>query len=1283
KDVSDINHLSKVDTRKLKVHYGDFTKYPKLSERVSLPRIRDLKMSRNHNLVLTCDPKGNIFVLGLGNRGRLGLGHSQHQDTHTPIPTFKDENIQFADVSEDHNIVLNSYNEVYTWGSNNYGQLGYPVEIESDKLEPIVNIPKLVNTGDLKRRTGQRLIGVSCSKFHSLVYTKSEIYLWGLNIGQFGFLSSNSTTIATTSATSASSSLIQASPRKLAFSYGNIKQVSAIDSATIVLADTDEIHVYMNGFHTKIIAPLTTKINEKHFHAFKPLAISKKRNIVKLITQKNCLSCLILLNNGDILQFSLDNQSKSAAELQKNVRFSSVWHATKDHLRCCDVDMSNDGSIIISVKDGSVYKRIKRSSMKANTGRYKFSRIPGLNRVVKVVSDPTFSKFAFIRDEVDLIPHRLQKSSIFEDIERLSPLSEVLESQSRRIVNLEDEKKLQKEDTFKTDFIYRLAPSADDDGNDDTHFFRRGGPLNDDDETDTDSIGCDLEYVKNDKLYRNIRTRWTKNPKSIDSIKKLGDNDPQSTIRNLIKSDDLEYWLTLKELRQGKFYDYSVVVEDEMTGNSFEFGVHLDILALRCPTFNQLINDRLSPPIRKDGLVIERLSETQLKIHGDVTVRAVLIALHFLYTDSLLDVWSDWTSQSDLPSEMHRSKLRFNVLSRAMRIVNPVGKVTCQFDLLTDLERLRTLVADKEGCTKVVLKNSEAIPVYIPLMACRSIFFEKLLSDSWLQTSEIQMAHISSTVFEVILRYLHGVSYLSLLDAVEEIYDIPSLINFCLELIEIADELMLNELSDICQLYLKDFITIDNVDLLMLHALNTRADKLFENCVWFIYNNLDLLLFEPHFSNLVTDNLENVEFIKRLDTSLKWFHRLKYLDQEKEGADSFIECNSETLTKQFVQEIDKYNGNFLHPLLWEICLPLYISDVSESGTTTSPSSIELKLSANERRRRSSARRIEESKLNIPGAVELSRSSSSSTSRNVFNQFIFGHSNPSADSFGESVIEDDDSNDDFTIVRSKRNSSVRKQSDASQIPTGVSSATSRSASSQIRQSSPPFIQPQPQSSNLSVKSIPVNAAAAASSSSATASPSFSSAPATSTVHDAPQKPIDQSGIIKASTINMPRLSQRERKKQLKEKLELQPTLDPAVSVLATPSAPWSRAGDVPVWGGIPTSSSVAIPKPYNLPTIGSSSAKGSTSTTPVLLAPSFKSILLEEELLQQKKNQAPVIRSLEEAQQEEEFAQWWAAESARVQKELKDSENAVANEIKKTKGYHGRKQNNRKGSSSVD
>jgi inhibitor of Bruton tyrosine kinase len=132
-------------------------------------------------------------------------------------------------LGQDHTIVVTKSGAVYTWGSNQHGQLGYSLDLTINK-DNVQKLPRKV-ISSLKRID---ILGVTASSLHSVCFSKEDLYTWGLNRGQLGYGSGDD-------------GPIQSVPKKVASLPAPVEMVTAIDNATICLLKNHVVLVFANG----------------------------------------------------------------------------------------------------------------------------------------------------------------------------------------------------------------------------------------------------------------------------------------------------------------------------------------------------------------------------------------------------------------------------------------------------------------------------------------------------------------------------------------------------------------------------------------------------------------------------------------------------------------------------------------------------------------------------------------------------------------------------------------------------------------------------------------------------------------------------------------------------------------------------------------------------------------------------------------------------------------------------------------------------------------------------
>lgn len=391
--------------------------------------IQDVQLSKLHSAVLTNDPEANLYMCGFGSGGRLGTGDE--------ITRFGFINIHGGGLSgkkvihiglgQNHSIAISSEGETFTWGSNGYGQLGYAPSASGLKDEaPIQLLPKQV-FGPLKR---ELVIGGAASRIHSVVHTSSSLYTFGKNEGQLGLVDSDARSLT-----------VQNTPRKVAASLfsSSVKAVSAIDKATTCLLENHDVWVFSYYGYTKMSFPLEGISNYFLKSIWGQESQGTENHICKITSGGDTICAMSRM--GDVFTVhvsqkvehstattSTTNPAKIRGALSTPQR---VWSLRKGHMAVRDVDVGQDGSIIICTESGSVWRRVKRAKIKDATAAglseykakdYKFSRVPGLTRIAAVRSN-TFGAYAAVRKDFDVLKTQVEVESntLWKDLYLLVP----------------------------------------------------------------------------------------------------------------------------------------------------------------------------------------------------------------------------------------------------------------------------------------------------------------------------------------------------------------------------------------------------------------------------------------------------------------------------------------------------------------------------------------------------------------------------------------------------------------------------------------------------------------------------------------------------------------------------------------------------------------------------------------------------------------------------------------------------------------------------------------------
>lgn len=911
------------------------------------PRYRMVKISKNHSIVLTYD--GSLYSCGIGSRGRLGHGFNDLNNT------FRFKKIDFYELNEDedngldhteqvikdvaissnHSIALNNENEIYSWGLNNFNQLGYTSSMASSSnsvsnktfLEPFEGQPKEIVSGDLKKNQNP-INGLTVSKIHSVAYTKNELFFWGLCIGQMGIpIDSTTTHIEHKVNNITYKGFIQRSPKRVAL-RDDIKYVLTSETCTCVITSTNDIHIFYQYQHFKLPKIPVKGSTDKHFDLFKPTKLTQAIKIEKVCLKSDQFIAL-LLDNGDVMSFTLSSENDDGSSKgYKNLKYASLWKSYDRDMKVTDIDVSNDGSIILCTRNGSAFIKTHFSQRKNSMSdvslsipalKNKFKRIESLNKVIKVSCDDNFLSFGFIRDDIDLIPFELQSNDFLKDMEYLSCLSDInLVRKQRQLLN-----SCHNNSSYISDYLYPQNTRAN--VNISCHSIFPSHPQEDEEELDEMHSMEDNEYSKKmtyDILYDRYISRYDFQRNKRIKLRNTylhTSRFEDEILMNLLKSDILYLSYRLRENSESnKRYNCSIKFAKFP---DISIKIHKEIFIRRSPFCAKIFNPTNAGEYFIEEGVEGRYNpeENELVFTNNINIKSVLIITHFIYSNRVLSIWDDFPGGLNCPSDIKEIRQDFDKLSRLFLVTDLLGKLTKDE---VYLKKVQALLDDKlNGDVIIRLKDGDII-CHSYILIARSAFFETVLSERWdnQQYSEglkVQtLGDVSVFQFELILRHLYGYNDIELFDCLNEKLgdnpDIDEFINCLLELIEISDELLLLQLKNLCQLGIKDFISLENVLILLMHAHYLGATKLFMNCCWFIYNNLDAILFDPSFKEIPDD------LLKELERQVLFFQYCKLIDfaencekLSEKSLKYWMELQSNLLIFNFLNNIKEHNEVFI------------------------------------------------------------------------------------------------------------------------------------------------------------------------------------------------------------------------------------------------------------------------------------------------------------------------------------------------------------------------------------
>ena len=778
--------------------------------------IQDIQMSKLHTAVLTTDPEANLHICGFGSGGRLGTGDESTRFQFVSVSggALIGKKVINVALGQNHTVAISSLGEVITWGNNTYGQLGYATPSAQSDEDAKQLLPKQL-FGLLKK---ERVIGAAASRVHTVVHTSHSLYTFGKNDGQLGLVDSDARSLA-----------MQNIPRKIAASLFSsaIHSVTAIDHATVCLLETHEVWVFANYGYTKL--SIDTETLASHFlrTSYSLTRYGNVTNhIVKVIAKRDTICALTSM--GEVFTVSIKagldvtptatsttNPAKIRNALTAPIR---VWSNAREHMRVHDVDVGQDGSIIICTAAGSVWRRISRTKLTAQRPQssfdtrprdYKFSRIPALTNI-NAVRASAYGAYAAVRRDCNVLKEQVvvEPSSLWRDLFPLLPFT-------------------------------GLAARAD--------------------------AEC-------------------ANPVPRFWVGSTNINDTAGYRRAVLTLPDLEAALKslLSDMDPARSYQYDMGISTSSSDvivpvHEFMLSGRSRVLRQALTTFRReyffSITSVLTIEYGEDGRILMKLL--------DVDIITLYNLVLYIYTDTMADVWHHTRHSPKLAFQYRQIRVELMRLASAlsMRSLESAARLMTEPKKVLQ-EDMEEAISDKTLFASADLElelDGPSTKAHGAILCQRCPFFRGLIEGrtggGWLNTRKnaaaephelikVDLTHIDTTIFQYIIRFIYADTDTSLFDDVK-VTDIDEFIDLVLEVLSIANELMLERLSEVCQKVLARHVNTRNICSLLNAVAPCSVTSFKDAGLEYICLNMEAMLEGNLLSELDGDLMLELDAVTR------------------------------------------------------------------------------------------------------------------------------------------------------------------------------------------------------------------------------------------------------------------------------------------------------------------------------------------------------------------------------------------------------------------------------------
>lgn len=760
--------------------------------RFNRPYVRDISMSRWHTVLATNEPRKNVYVCGIGSQARLGRT-AQSLPRFEPLRDFSDT-AHTVVAGSDHTIIVTENGAVYTFGSNRMAQLGYTIEEGLGVVSSSSGTKRSGATSHPDQHSLQGPVSVVDGVELDLQVTPRRVQGPLKREVVLGAAASRLHSVVYTA-----SGLYTWGTNNGQLGYDRHSAPVQVQPRRVTVVSVPVRQAAATEFATACLLETWDVMllhGDANYRVTFPsprvtsdVGLFRPRQMqLKPCIRKLTCSGTTFAALSDLGDLFTFHVEHSSTTGAKVVppRPHLVWSVRRKFSAVRDVAIGNDDALILCTADGHVYVRAQKLDLKVKSRTPKFQLVPYLQRIVQVRANVTGS-FAAMQ-----VPWRLPNIPV-------------------------------RGGSLEHDLVALVSPIK--------------GMLI------ADPVTCDAAHTdKGDEDEEDVSNSHV--PRYVSQAKALLSHLTEARSK-------------LASCGNASHYDAVLLVEH----GAYAIPVHRLILAMRIPN--------LASIVWQGG---EAYGVTMRDAHtvdcGKLSFASAMFLLLYLYTDDMPPVWcasvgymvAEEARQADFDvrlvyTELYEWATTLSMVTLqeflASRLVKP-PRETLQAQLHDLFEGL--LAQEPGPGADVVLHLADTDIMCHSIFLRRSPMLESLLNWRAMRGDSgfvhIDMPHWTWPVVRVGLAFLYMDADTAAFQGTDEDKSPDQFIDFVLDVLQLADELLLEKLQLITFGFLCPRVKPTNVAALLSDALRLNAPAFSQVCMEYATRHLETLLEMGCLSNL-------------------------------------------------------------------------------------------------------------------------------------------------------------------------------------------------------------------------------------------------------------------------------------------------------------------------------------------------------------------------------------------------------------------------------------------------